>query len=186
MAGARRWVWNWALGRRREYYRDFGKTLKYEALCSELTTLKDLPETAWLKEADSQALQQVLRDLCQAFTNFFEQRARFPRFKAKKRDLARFRIPQRVKVDAGTVIVPKIGTVRIFQSRPVDMPTKSATFKRDAKGHWFVTLTADFEMPDVALPPPDPATFAGIDLGLIDFATVSDGSEPIPATSSRF
>lgn len=181
MAGARRWVWNWALSRRREHYKTFGKTLSYKALAAELTALKTKAETVWLKEADSQALQQVIMDVCQAFVNFFEKRARFPKFKSRKRDRARFRIPQRVKVVDGSVIIPKVGVVRIFQSQPVDLPTKSATFKRDAKGHWFVTLVAEFEMPDVALPAPDPVKFVGVDLGLIDFVTLSDGSKPIPA-----
>jgi putative transposase len=181
MAGARRRVWNWALNRRREHYRDFGKTLPYQAMASELTALKSRLLTAWLKEADSQSLQQVLMDVWQAFVNFFEKRARFPRFKSKKRDRARFRIPQRVTVSGGKVYVPKIGWVRIRQSQDVTEETKSATFKRDAKGHWFVTLTAEFAMPDVALPPPDPAKVVGVDLGLIDFATLSNGSDPIPA-----
>jgi putative transposase len=181
MAGARRWVWNWALNRRREHYRTFKRTLSYNALAAELTALKTRVETAWLNDIDSQALQQAIMDVCQAFVNFFEKRARFPRFKSRKRDRCRFRIPQRVKVIEGIVVVPKIGNVLIYQSQPVDLPTKSATFKRDAKGHWFVTLIADFAMPDVALPPPDHAKVVGIDLGLIDYATLSDGTEPIPA-----
>lgn len=133
IAGARRWVWNWALSRRREHFTLFGKTLSYSALAAELTALKTRVETAWLKEADSQALQQVLMDVCQAFVNFFAKRARFPRFKSRKRDQARFRIPQRVKITDGKVFVPKIGFVRIRQSQPVDLPTRSATFKRDAR-----------------------------------------------------
>jgi putative transposase len=181
MAGARRWVWNWALNRRRGYYREFGKTLTYAALCLELAALKTRVQTAWLKEVDSQSLQQAIKDVCQAFVNFFEKRARFPRFKCRKRDKARFRIPQRVKVTDGKVYVPKVGLVRIRQSQDVDLPTKGATFKQDAKGHWFVTLLADFEMPDVALPRPDPEKVVGIDLGLKDFVVLSDESEPIPA-----
>lgn len=181
MAGARRWVWNWALNRRREYYREFGKTLTYAALCLELAALKTRVETAWLKDVDSQALQQAIKDVCQAFTNFFEKRARFPKFKSRKRDRARFRIPQRVKVTDGTVYVPKIGFIKVRQSQDVDLPTRSATFKQDAKGHWFITLVADFEMPDVALPLPDPTKVVGIDLGLIDFVVLSEESEPVPA-----
>jgi putative transposase len=181
MAGARRWVWNWALDRRREHYKAFGKTLSYAALCAELTALKTRAGTAWLKEVHAQALQQVLVDLCRAFVNFFEGRAKYPRFKSKKRDRARFRAPQAVRVADGKVYVPKIGHVLIRQSRDVEGATGSATFKRDARGHWFVTLLAEFEMPDVALPPPDPAKVVGIDLGLIDFATLSDGTAPIPA-----
>ena len=183
MAGARRWIWNWALNRRREHFQAFSKPLPYTALAAELTALKTRVETAWLNEADSQALQQVLMDVCQAFVNFFEKRARFPRFKSRKRDTARFRIPQRVKIAEGKVYVPKVGHVKIRQSQPVDLPTRSATFKQDARGHWFVTLRAEFAMPNVRVPAPDPANVVGIDLGLIDFATFSDGSgrKPIPA-----
>jgi putative transposase len=184
MAGARRYVWNWGLARRQEHFKATGKTLPLATLMAELTILKRQPGMEWLNEADSQALQQVLKDLYQAYANHFnpKMKARLPRFKCRKRDRARFRIPQRVTLDEGKVYVPKIGFVRIFQSQPVGEPTRSATFKRDARGHWFVTLTVCFEMPDVPLPAPDPAKVVGIDLGLIDFATTSDpGAEPIPA-----
>jgi putative transposase len=112
--------------------------------------------------------------------NFFEKRARYPRFKACKRDPLRFRIPQRVKVSDGKVYVPKVGWVRIRQSQPVTEKTRSATFRRQADGHWYVSLVVEFEMPDVALPMPDPAKVVGIDLGLKDFAVLSDG-ERVPA-----
>lgn len=175
MAGARRWVWNWALARRKAYYAENAATLPMKALSAELTALKKKDETSWLAEADAQALQQTLRDLDRAFVNFFLKRSRFPRFKAKKRDDARFRIPQRVKVADGRVYVPKVGWVRIHQSMPVDLPTKSATFKRDATGNWYVTLTASFEMPDAPLPAAIADATVGVDLGLKDFAVLSTG-----------
>jgi putative transposase len=181
MAGARRWVWNWALARWKDHYAATGKSIPLAQLSAELTALKRQPETAWLGEADSQVLQQVLVDLRRAFTNFFEKRARSPRFKCRKRDPMRFRIPQRVKVADGKVSIPKVGHVRIHQSRPVEEETKSATFRRSADGKWYVSLTALFEMPDAALPPPDPAQTVGIDVGLIDYATFSDGTLPVPA-----
>src|SRR5215831_141059 len=131
-AGARRWVWNWALAAIQRYYKETGKTLPAGVLSARLTALKNEPETAWLKEMDSQALQQTLADLRQAFVNFFEHRACYPRFKSKKRDRARFRIPQRVKVAGASLQVPKIGRVRLRLSRPIVGTTRSATFKRDA------------------------------------------------------
>ena len=78
-AGSRRWVWNWALGRKQQYYRDNGVGLWTSVLKAELPILKRQAETAWLAEADSQSLQETLRDLDRAFQNFFEGRARFPR-----------------------------------------------------------------------------------------------------------
>lgn len=183
MAGARRFVWNWALARRKEHYAATGKTLPISTLSAELTALKTKPETAWLKDADSQALQQALKDLYRAYDNHFNptMRAGFPRFKSKKRDRARFRIPQRVKVVDGSVVIPKIGAVRIRQSQDVDEPTKSATFRRSTDGKWYVSLTAEFGMPDVALPMPSSERTVGIDVGLIDYVTLSDGTDPVPA-----
>jgi putative transposase len=182
MAGARRFIWNWALRRRKDYYAATGKSISLKQLSAELTDLKRQPDTAWLQECDSQALQQALADLNQAFESFFEKRTRHPRFKSRKRDGARFRIPQRVKIKDGKVYVPKIGDVRIFQSQEVAEKTKSATFKRGADGKWYVSLVVEFEMPDVPIPAPDPAKTVGIDVGLIDFATFSDpAAKPIPA-----
>lgn len=180
MAGARRFVWNWGLARRKEAYAATGKGLTYNQQAAELTTLKQQPETVWLKEADSQLLQQALKDLDRAYAAFFGKRARFPRFKSKKRDVPRFRIPQRVRVESSKVYIPKIGWVKIRQSQPVDCPIKGATFKRDAEGHWYVTLTAEFEMPEVPLPPANPERVIGIDLGLKDFAVLSDGTRIAP------
>ena len=180
MAGARRFVWNWGLARRKEAYAATGKGLTYNQQAAELTALKKRPEMAWLKEADSQMLQQALKDLDRAFKAFFEKRAGFPRFKSKKRDEPRFRIPQRVKVEDSKVYVPKVGWVRIRQSQPIDCPIKGATFKRDGEGHWYVSLTAEFTMPDIPLPPANPELVVGIDLGLKDFAVLSDGTRIAP------
>lgn len=175
LAGARRWVWNWALARKREHYQATGKTLTFKALCLELTAIKSQPATAWLKDADSQALQQALRDLERAFVNFFERRARFPRFKSKKRDKARFRIPQRVTLADGVLTVPKVGKIKVRQTQEVAEKTKGAAFRREANGKWYVCLTVEFEIPDVPLPPANPERVVGIDLGLKDFAVLSNG-----------
>ena len=98
MAGARRFVYNWALHRRKSYYAEHGKSISARELSSELTAIKGEPDTHWLKEADSQMLQQALKDLNRAFDAFFEKRSRFPRFRSKKAGHFTFCIPQRVKV----------------------------------------------------------------------------------------
>ena len=179
-AGARRWVWNWALQQRLDHYRQTGQTLPAKELSARLTALKDQPQTAWLREIDSQLLQQVLVDLQRAFVNFFARRARYPRFKSRKRDQARFRIPQRVHVVDGRVQVPKVGRVRLRLSRPVEGQTKSATFKQDACGHWHVSLVAQTQVPVVVLPLPDPACSVRLNLGLRDAVVPSTGPR-IPA-----
>jgi putative transposase len=179
-AGARRWVWNWGLARLRASYQETKTSLSRQALSAALTALKQHPETAWLREIDSQLLQQSLRDLHRAFDNFFARRARYPRFKSRKRDQLRFRIPQRVRLEAGAVVIHKVGSIRIRQSQPVLETTKSATVLQEADGHWFVALTVEFAMPDTALPAPNPENVVGVDLGLIDAIVVSTGDR-IPA-----
>ena len=174
-AGARRWVYNWALERRQAHYKATGKRLSVTALCAELAALKQQPHTAWLREMDSQALQQAIRDLDLAFRAFFEKRARFPRFKAKKRERPSFRIPQRVTVEGELLLVPKVGPVELVLHRPLEGTPRSATFKQDATGAWYVTLIVHLDLPDMPLPTPDPARTVGVDLGLKDLAVLSDG-----------
>ena len=82
-AGARRFVFNWALQRRKETYQQTGKSISWSALSVELTALKSKPGFEWLKEIDSQLLQQAIADCKKAFDNFFQKRARFPKFKKK-------------------------------------------------------------------------------------------------------
>jgi putative transposase len=176
LAGSRRFVFNWALARRKEHYAATGKTLSLAKLGLELTGLKQQEKTKWLKDSDSQLLQQAVQDVDRSFKNFFEKRASFPRFKSKHRDPLTFRIPQRVTANGNRLYIPKVGHVKFRKSQDIDGKTKSATFKRGADGHWYVTLVAEFEMPDVALPPVDEDHVVGIDLGLKDFMVLSDGT----------
>jgi putative transposase len=181
LAGARRFIWNWGLARRRGHYAEHGKTLRYPALNLELTTLKQGEDTKWLCEMDSQALQESLRDLDRSFVNFFEKRAKFPKFKKKRKQRDAFRIPQRVKIDGERVYCPKVGWIRLRLSQPATAPTKSATFKRDACGDWFVTLIAEREVDaQIALP----VNAVGVDLGLKTFATFSGDTPDIPVRNS--
>jgi putative transposase len=174
-AGCRRVVWNYFLQRRQEYYQTTGKTLSYVDMAKELTLLKQEPEFAFLADCDSQALQQVLKDLDRAYVHFFEKRARFPKRKSRKRTANAFRIPQRVVVVGSAVKLPKIGLVEIHLHRPIEGEIKSATFKQEAAGHWYVTFVCHFEMPDIE--PTSVDNPVGIDLGLDDFASFSTGEK---------
>ena len=82
--GHTRFVYNYFLAMRRENYQQTGKSMSYVDTANLLPGMKSSPEYAWLKEADSQALQQALKDLEQAYQNFFAGRARYPRFKSKR------------------------------------------------------------------------------------------------------
>jgi putative transposase len=144
-------------------------------LSHELTQLRRASGQDWLREVPSQIPQQALVDLWHAYRQFFRGQARYPTFRSRKRDTPRFRIPQHVRVSGTRVYVPKLGWIRLRLSRPVEGPTKSATFKRDARGRWHVTLVQPF-LPHPLPSHPDPPRVVGIDLGLTEFAVLSDGS----------
>jgi putative transposase len=146
-ASVSRFLYNWGLDRCQRYYQANGKSLAWSQLSRELTELKSTEP--WWYDFDSQMLQQALANLQRAYGNFFAGRARFPKFKKKKSARQSFRIPQRVTVSDGyvSIPIPKIGQVKLRQSEVIELPTKSATFKRTAVGHWFVTLVAEFRMP---------------------------------------
>src|SRR5215217_6438879 len=178
-AGARRFVWNWALNRKREYFQQTGKTLLYNDLAAELTRLKQQSATAWLREMDSQSLQQALRDLENAYHHFFrrirngEKRKGFPSFKSRKTDTPRFRIPQRVTLDGSFVSVPKIGLIRVVLHRSHGGTIKGATFKREACGHWYVCLVVEQQLASQVERPV--VTHIGVDVGLKSLAVLSTG-----------
>src|SRR5262252_5299791 len=174
-AGARSFVFNWALARRKETYEQSGKSISGSALSVELSELKNKSGFEWLKEIVSQLFQQALSDCKKAFENFFQKRARFPKFKRKHGEGQSFRIPQRVKLDRGRVYIPRIGRVAVRQSEPCDLPLKSATFKREATGKWYVSLVVEFNLPDLPKPAIESETAIGIDVGFDRFATDSDG-----------
>jgi putative transposase len=82
-AGSCRFVYNKGLALQKARFDAGQKKLSYVGLCKLLTEWRNGPETAWLKEAPTHPLQQTLKDLERAYTNFFAKRADFPRFKKK-------------------------------------------------------------------------------------------------------
>jgi len=81
--GCTRFVYNWALKRRKDAYFQQGQKLTHNKLSQALTALKKAEGTAWLCEVSSVPLQQALRHLDTAYTNFFEGRAKYPTCKKK-------------------------------------------------------------------------------------------------------
>ena len=178
-AGARRFVWNWGLARKREHYQKTGKILSYNALSRELTVLKHHPETTWLNAMYAPSLQQALRDLELSFQAFFRRvrtgakKKGYPAFKSKKTDPLRFRMPQDVRIEGSYVRVPKIGLIKAIVHRPVVGTTKGATFKQAPDGYWYVYLVVEQVAADRQLRPVQ--THVGVDVGLKSFSVLSNG-----------
>ena len=184
-AGNRRFVWNWALAECKRYYAEHKKSKSFAELSAALTQLKKDPAYDWLALSSAQSLQQALADLKKAYQAFFRRAGRKagpPAFKKKGRCVDSFRFPQAVKVVGNRIQLPKIGSVRLFLSRPVAGTIGSATVKKSSTGDWFVSLVVD-DGKDEPVKATDIDDAIGIDLGLTTFATCSDGEK---VASPRF
>ncbi len=181
-AGCCRFVWNKALALRCDSWEDEKKNLNYYDLASELTRWKREPATCFLKKSHSQILQQVLKDLDKAYGNFFHGRSGFPRFRKKGRKEG-FRYPQGYRLDEGNqrIFLPKIGWVRYRKSREVLGKIRNVTvsLKND---HWYVSIQTEREVSEPVHPS---SSSVGIDMGIVRFATLSDGSFYLPLDSFR-
>ena len=89
--GCARLVYNQGLAYRIEHYKA-GKKANYTVTNAMLTEMKQQEEYAFLKEVDSIALQQALRDLDRAYQNFFKHLGKYPRFKSKHNHRQSYRI----------------------------------------------------------------------------------------------
>jgi putative transposase len=170
--GHTRFVYNHFLNLRQDHYALTGEGLYYRETSNHLTELKQDPEHEWLKEADSQVLQQKLMDLDRAYKNFFEGKAKYPRFKSRK-SRQTIRYPQRVKVDleAKRTYLPKVGWVKAVFHRKIEGKLKNVTVSRTKSGKFF----ASFQVEVTISEPEFTGDQAGIDLGLTHFAALSDG-----------
>ncbi|MBD0343598.1 MAG: IS200/IS605 family element transposase accessory protein TnpB, partial [Coleofasciculus sp. Co-bin14] len=173
--GCARWWWNFALNKSIETYKETGKGLSQSALNALLPKLKKDEETLWLSECYSQVLQAVTLNLTTAYKNFFDGRARFPRFKSKHTRQS-IQYPQHVKVIDGTVKLPgKVGTVKANIHRPIEGTIKTVTVSKESSGKYYASILAELEGEH-----PTPSTngrVIGIDLGLKHFAVISDGNK---------
>ena len=180
--GSCRFVFNKALALQQERHAAGEKNLSYAELCKRLTEWKEDPATAWLCDTPSQALQQALKDLCRAYTNFFAKRADFPRFKKKGRSCDSFRYPQGTTLDQANsrACLPKLGWLRYRNSRQVLGMVKNVTVSH-AGGKWFASIQTEREVEI----PVHPGTAVGIDMGIVRFATLSDGTVFAPLNSFK-
>lgn len=183
-AGSCRFVYNKALALQKERYERGEKKLGYAGLCKMLTEWRSSAETAWLADAPVHPLQQALKDLERAYSNFFAKRADFPRFKKKgQRDSFRYPDTKQIKLDQGNsrIFLPKLGWLRYRNSREVLGTVKNVTVSLSG-GKWFVSIQTERE---VSQPVPQSTTAVGIDMGIARFATLSDGTFYAPLNSFR-
>jgi putative transposase len=182
--GCARWWWNFALNKSIETYKETGKGVGQSALNALLPKLKKAEETLWLAQCYSQVLQAVTLNLTTAYKNFFDGRARFPRFKSKHGKQS-IQFPQNVKVENGSLKLPgKIGTVKAKIHRSIEGIIKTVTVSKDPSGKYFASILLETEGENPA--PLSEGKVVGVDLGVKHFAIVSDGSKVSKFDNSKY
>ena len=174
--GCCRYVYNHYLALRKAKYEADNHTMNYYECAKDLTLLKKGNE--WLKEVDSQALQQSLRNLDKAFQNFFhrvknKEKPGYPKFKSKKNKHKSYRTTQ-VKVLDNKIQLPKLSLIKCKITRQVKGRILSATVSQNPSGKYFVSLCCtNVDVESL----PSTGCVVGIDMGLKSFAITSDGAE---------
>ncbi|WDZ86883.1 RNA-guided endonuclease InsQ/TnpB family protein [Micromonospora cathayae] len=174
--GCVRLVYNMALAARTEAWTLRQERVNYNATSTMLTGWKKTDELAFLNDVSSVPLQQTLRHLQVAFTNFFAKRARYPTFKSKKksRRSAEYTTSGFRYRDGRLTLAKMTAPLDIVWSRPLPRGAtpSTVTVSQDSAGRWFVSLLCDDVIEQT------PATGqVGVDAGLDSLLTLSTGEK---------
>ncbi|MGI8282475.1 MULTISPECIES: IS200/IS605 family element RNA-guided endonuclease TnpB [Bacillus cereus group] len=173
--GCSRFVFNRFLALWNDTYKETGKGLTYPSCSAELTQLKKQQDMLWLQEVDSTALQSSLKNLADAFSRFFKKQNDMPRFKSKKNRIQSYTTKctnNNIAIVGNKIKLPKLGLVRFIKSRKVAGRILNATIRRNSSGAYFVSILAETEVQ----PLEKTGSSVGVDVGLKDFAVLSDGT----------
>lgn len=178
--GSSRWVYNHFLDKAKQ--NGYANKTQY---IKALPKLKRQEETSWLKNADSIALQQSIRDLDKAFQNFFNGESGFPNFKSKKGSRLSYRT-EYFKRDSGTesieikgnkIKLPKVSWIKFSNYSEEDITGKfnNVTVSKSRTGKYYISINVE-KIKVVEVNYSNDGQI-GIDLGLKDFAITSEGEK---------
>lgn len=181
--GNARFVWNNVLERYNKLYENSKETEEKvnPTLSFFNTILKDLKEeNSFLREGESTSLQQVLRDLVQAFNKFFNEGAGFPKRKTRKRSKRTFRVQNNnnsIRTENNKIKIPKLGFIKFKTSKEYKKQLKNckinnATIKYN-NGEYYAIVNVEMDYTPLAYCDGD----SGVDIGMETLATMNDGTK---------
>ncbi|MHA6763445.1 RNA-guided endonuclease InsQ/TnpB family protein [Streptacidiphilus sp. PAMC 29251] len=175
--GCVRKVYNMALHARTEAWYQRQERVTYNATSAMLTGWKKTEELAYLSEVSSVPLQQSLRHLQGAFTNFWTKRAKYPTFKSKHKSRRSAEYTSSAfRFRDGQMTLAKMAeplAVVWHRPLPVDAVPSTVTVSQDSAGRWFLSLLCE-DRPSM----PAPVNKAvGIDAGITSLVTLSTGEK---------
>ena len=169
--GCTRLLYNLGLECRTMAYSGNRKNLNFFALSKQLGELKEA--YPFFKEVNSQSLQMSLRNLENAYTNFFNGKSKFPNFKTK-RSKQSFQCPQNACIEKDKLYIPKFREgIKIILHRPIKGIIKTTTISRTPTNKYFVSLVG--ESKDKVPEKKTKSKMVGLDLGIKSFIATSDG-----------
>ena len=174
--GQVRFVYNLGLETKISAYAGNKVNLNCFDLINQIIELKKT-DCAWLKESPSQALQASLRNLDNAYTNFFRGKG-FPKFK-NKHGRQSFSLPQGVSLseDNKQIFIPKLKWVGIDLHRQFKGEIKTVTVSKTVTNKYFVSILVDTKQELPIKKQISEPTSVGLDLGIKDFVITSDGKK---------
>ena len=170
--GTARFIYNWTLNKQEENYRNGGKFISDNVLRKEITQLKKT-ELSWLNEVSNNVPKQAIKDACNSYKRFFKGLSGKPKFKSRKRSKKSFyhdNVKLKVK-DNKLVKIEMIGWIKTNEQLPIGVKYSNPRISYDNK-YWYLSVGIEQEevqeeLTNVSL---------GIDLGLKNLATCSDGT----------
>ncbi|MGL5050642.1 MAG: IS200/IS605 family element RNA-guided endonuclease TnpB [Fusobacteriaceae bacterium] len=173
--GCIRFLYNRFLSQRNEVYKLEKKSLTYNTQAKELPALK--LEFPWLKDVDSIALQQTLRNLETAYKNFFNKKSDFPNFKSKKSTRKSYNtisVNSSIRIENSSIKIPKLGLVKakLHRSIPQSHIIKSATISQEPSGAYYVSILTEFVKEIVQVPSDN--NIVGLDFSMSELFVSSD------------
>jgi putative transposase len=175
--GCVRLVYNKALEERTRAWYGEQRRVSYVQSSAALTQWKRTEEMAFLAEVSCVPLQQALRHLQTAFANFFAKRARYPRYKSRKKSRASAEYTRSGFTfrDGRLTLAKMSAPLDIRWSRPLPKGSEptTVTVSRDSAGRWFVSMLVE----DTIAPAPATTNAVGLDAGITSLVTLSTGEK---------
>jgi putative transposase len=169
--GHNRFIWNYFLQKRREDYQRNKEGSNYYKDAAALTELKKKSEYSWLYECSTASQQRTLKHLDDAYKRFFKGKAKFPNFKSK-RGKQSFTMCGDISIKNKRVYFPLFSEgIRFNRELPEYSKINNLTVTKTPSGLYYVSLSVEAKTTSL----PKTKKKVGIDLGLIDFAVLSNG-----------
>ncbi len=176
--GCTRLVYNRALAARTEAWYERQERVGYSETSAMLTAWKKVEDLQFLNDVSCVPLQQGLRHLQKAFSNFFAGRAKYPNFKKKRNGGSAEFTKSAFKFREGQVFLAKDAeplNIRWSRQFPQGTEPSTVTVKLSPAGRWTVSLLVEVEIE----PLPESLNQVGIDLGITSLVALSTGEKVV-------